>query len=379
MVFEEMWQEYRKYHIGLGNGDPGRPDYYFGQNVSMEIATWPVSHSSHQMMTSYEVHWGMFAPDHVVRSSGPGQVTVYIGIRDCPGHDPPVPHQLSFPKLDLLVAIPNVVFACLPRLASFPSRIPLQQKLLRIGAYLVDLWNWDPHIPAIDGRPQYLRVAVSNGDVPQWPPPPSRVLGTPLNQDSIYGHYISPPVTPGYQLARVPMTSAFELPLPQPSPLNSLARTQHPTCMPLTPPESPTKNHLDIPLHENQLVPHSMLPMPPGPLHYASSAMSMSHSHALFMSRTLSTSPVHLAASFLGNESVSTNDKNTSQISREETFARIQTWRKAVVDCDTKVLSIEETVPERSFGRHTTANDILFMIGVMKGSSWLKGLSVPVT
>ena len=34
IVFEEEWQAYRLEHFERHNVDPGRPDYYFGENVS---------------------------------------------------------------------------------------------------------------------------------------------------------------------------------------------------------------------------------------------------------------------------------------------------------------------------------------------------------
>ena len=115
----------------------------------------------------------------------------------------------TFPPVRLIAGVPNVIVACIPRLASIFHTTPHTRDALELGLYLEMLWNHKlneaaPRRPTI--LPNWKYDPVTPHQPPSFPTtapqghtdlPPSRA-GTPRQQDTVSKRLISQGVETGF-------------------------------------------------------------------------------------------------------------------------------------------------------------------------------------
>ena len=122
----------------------------------------------------YEVHFGRFARQYIVREQRPG--VLFDTQLDCrPGLASPNP----FPVLSLICTPPCVVYSCLPRLAAVNPKTSYQNDVSSLGAYLMQLWEWEP-TTGESSTPMPIRPASLSIDDSETPYPPDKMASSPF-------------------------------------------------------------------------------------------------------------------------------------------------------------------------------------------------------
>lgn len=123
-------------------------------------------------MNPFEVHWSSRVSPCVIRFGSSADTPTFEAIENG-----------AFPTLHLLAGVPNVVYACLPRLANIlrfpwsPGGSAYTRRVMELAIYLTELWEWE--LGDVEpARPKGLPPLGTNSDTSPMAVPSSSLMAS---------------------------------------------------------------------------------------------------------------------------------------------------------------------------------------------------------